>query len=38
MSKIITLFKEAKKNNKKIFIGFVTGGDPDYASSKAIIK
>ena len=38
MSKLNNLFKEAKKNKKKIFIGFVTGGDPDYASSKAIIK
>ena len=38
MSKLNNLFKEAKKNKKKIFIGFVTGGDPNYASSKAIIK
>ena len=38
MSKLNKLFKEAKKNKKKIFIGFVTSGDPNYASSKAIIK
>ena len=38
MSKLNNLFKEAKKNKKKIFIGFVTSGDPDYKSSKEIIK
>ena len=38
MSKLNILFKEAKKNKKKIFIGFVTSGDPDYKSSKEIIK
>ena len=38
MSKLNKLFKDAKKNKKKIFIGFVTSGDPNYASSKAIIK
>ena len=38
MSKLNNLFKEAKKNKKKVFIGFVTSGDPNYASSKAIIK
>ena len=38
MSKLNNLFNEAKKNKKKIFIGFVTSGDPDYKSSKEIIK
>ena len=38
MSKLNNLFKEAKKNKKKIFVGFVTSGDPDYKSSKEIIK
>ncbi len=38
MSKLNILFKEAKKNKKKIFIGFVTSGDPNYKSSKEIIK
>ena len=38
MSKLNELFKETKKNKKKVFIGFVTSGDPNYASSKAIIK
>ena len=37
MSKLNNLFNEAKKNKKKIFIGFVTSGDPDYKSSKEII-
>ena len=38
MSKLNILFKEAQKNKKKIFIGFVTSGDPNYKSSKEIIK
>ncbi len=38
MSKLNILFKEARKNKKKIFIGFVTSGDPNYNSSKEIIK
>jgi len=38
MSKLNILFKEAKKNKKKIFIGFVTSGDPNYKSSKEIMK
>ena len=38
MSKLNNLFRESKKNRKKIFIGFVTSGDPDYKSSKEIIK
>ena len=38
MSKLNNLFKEAKKNKKKIFIGFVTSGDPNYKSSKEIMK
>ena len=38
MSKLNILFKEAKKNKKKIFIGFVTSGDPNYKSSKEILK
>ena len=38
MSKLNNLFNEAKKNKKKLFIGFVTSGDPDYKSSKEIIK
>ena len=38
MSKLNKLFKEAKKNKKSVFIGFVTSGDPNYASSKAIMK
>ena len=38
MSKLNNLFKEAKKNKKKIFIGFVTSGDPNFKSSKEIMK
>ena len=38
MSKLNGLFKEAKKNKKSLFIGFVTSGDPDYQTSKEIMK
>ena len=38
MSKLNKLFRETRKNKKSVFIGFVTSGDPNYTSSKAIIK
>ena len=38
MSKLNKLFKERKKNKKSSFIGFVTSGDPNYKSSKEIMK
>ena len=38
MSKLNRLFKDTKKNKKSVFVGFVTCGDPNYVSSKAIMK
>ncbi len=38
MSELNKLFKERKKNKKSSFIGFVTSGDPNYKSSKEIMK
>ena len=38
MSKLNNLFRNLKKNKKSAFVGFVTTGDPNYASSKAIMK
>ena len=38
MSKLDNLFRTLKKNKKSAFVGFVTTGDPNYTSSKAIMK
>ena len=38
MSKLNKLFKNLKIKKKSAFCGFVTSGDPNYASSKAIMK
>ncbi len=37
MNRIEERFKELKKQGKKAFIAFITAGDPDFATSKALV-
>src|SRR3546814_13728674 len=38
MSRLQTRFAELKQQNRAALVTFVTGGDPDYATSLAILK